>query len=131
MKMQKTILSARMDADILAVLNDVEDPELGIGVVDVGLIYRAEWTETGIEVDVTTTVPSCPFAASLRRQIDRVLRERFREASAISVRLVGDPPWAFDRLSEQARRALGWAAAGDASAHELALPCWTKGLRKH
>lgn len=130
--MQKTIHSAKMDADILRVLNEVEDPELHIGVVDVGLIYRAQWTETGIEVDVTTTVPSCPFAASLRRQIDRVLRERFREASSISVRLVGDPPWAFDRLSEQARWALGWAAAGDAFAHELTLPCWnTGGLRKH
>lgn len=132
MTMQKTILSAKMDADVLRVLNEVEDPELGIGVVDVGLIYRAEWTETGIEVDVTTTVPSCPFAASLRRQIDHILHERFREASSILVRLVGDPPWAFGRLSEHARQALGWAAAEDASAHELALPCWNIGeVRKH
>ena len=58
------------DDDLLRVLNAVEDPELGIGIVDVGLIYRATWTESGIEVEFATTIPSCPHAASLRDQIE-------------------------------------------------------------
>ncbi len=80
-----------MRADLERVLNEVDDPELGIGIVDLGLISRAEWTQTGIEVDFTTTVPSCPYAQLLREQIDGILRKRFQEASAVSVRLVLDP----------------------------------------
>jgi len=48
-----------MQEDLERAINEVDDPELGIGIVDLGLIYRAEWTQTGIEVDFTTTVPSC------------------------------------------------------------------------
>ena len=91
------------------VLNEVDDPELGIGIVDLGLIYRAEWTKSGIEVDFTTTAPSCPYAELLREQIDSILRKRFREASAVRGRFVVDPPWKLDRLTEKARKILGWA----------------------
>ena len=129
--MQNSTFDRKMDADLLRVLNEVLDPELGIGIVDVGLIYRAEWTTTGIEVDVTTTVPSCPFADSLREQVDTILHERFREASAIRVELVFEPPWALDRLSGNAREILGWVNDADAS-EPFALPCWKPvGVRKH
>ena len=46
--------------DLERALNEVNDPELGIGIVDLGLIYRAEWTRGGIEVDFTTTVHHRP-----------------------------------------------------------------------
>jgi metal-sulfur cluster biosynthetic enzyme len=46
-----------MQGDLERALNEVDDPELGIGIVDLGLIYRAKRTPTGIEVDFTTTVP--------------------------------------------------------------------------
>lgn len=129
--MQNDIFGQKMDADLLRVLNEVEDPELGIGIVDVGLIYRAEWTTTGIEVDLTTTVPSCPFADSLRDQVDAILHERFREASAIKVELVLEPPWILDRLSSSAREILGWVDRADAS-EPFALPCWNPvWVRKH
>jgi metal-sulfur cluster biosynthetic enzyme len=98
-----------MQEDLERALNEVEDPELGIGIVDLGLIYRAKWTKTGIEVDFTTTVPSCPYAQLLHEQIDSILRKRFREASVVLVRFVLDPPWKLDRLTEKARKTLGWA----------------------
>ena len=90
-----------MREDLERVLNEVDDPELGIGIVDLGLIYRAEWTEVGIEVDFTTTVPSCPYAAFLREKIDTVLRERFREASAVRVRFVVDPTVEFGSIDRK------------------------------
>jgi metal-sulfur cluster biosynthetic enzyme len=125
-----------MQEDLERALNDVDDPELGIGIVDLGLIYRAEWTEAGIEVDFTTTVPSCPYAAFLREKIDTVLRERFRGAS-ILVRLVFDPPWNLDRLTEKGRETLGWSpsttpANNDISTEKFTLRCWkTDGTTKH
>ena len=98
-----------MQEDLERALNEVDDPELGIGIADLGLIYRAEWTQTSIEVDFTMTVPSCPYAKLLREQIDSILRKRFQEASAVRVRFVLDPPWELDRLTEKARKTLGWA----------------------
>jgi metal-sulfur cluster biosynthetic enzyme len=128
--MQKSVSDKQMNDDVLRVLNEVADPELGIGIVDMGLIYRAEWTAAGLEVDVTTTVRSCPYADLLRDQIDLALRQQFREISNITVQLVFDPPWVLDRLSDDARQALGWSAS--AASEPLALQCWgVAGARRH
>ncbi len=113
-------VSLKMQADLTHALNEIEDPELGIGIVDLGLIYRAEWNAKGIDVDFTTTSPSCPYGEALLQQINDILRHRFREAASIRVRLVLDPPWTLERLSENARRKLGWAPTATASP----LPCW-------
>jgi metal-sulfur cluster biosynthetic enzyme len=122
----------KIHADLRHVLNEVADPELGIAIVDMRLIYRAEWTETGIEVDVTTTVLACPYAALIREQIDSTLRKRFSETASILVRLVFDPPWRLDRLSKEARQALGWAGPSRTSAQKFTLRCWSPvGQRKH
>jgi metal-sulfur cluster biosynthetic enzyme len=99
-----------MQNDLLSALNEIEDPELGIGIVDLGLVYRADWSETGIDVEFTITAPSCPFHESLIEQIEQILQQRFGEAASIRVRLVLDPPWSPDRINENARRKLGWAA---------------------
>ncbi len=77
-----------MQSDLLAALNEIEDPELGIGLVDLGLVYRADWSETGIDVEFTLTSPSCPLAESLSEQVESTLRQRFGEATSIRVRLV-------------------------------------------
>jgi metal-sulfur cluster biosynthetic enzyme len=98
-----------MQSDLTDVLNEIEDPELGIGIVDLGLIYRADWNANGIDVEFTTTSPSCPFSDVLLQRINDVLRHRFREAASIRVRLVLDPPWTPERLNENARGKLGWA----------------------
>jgi metal-sulfur cluster biosynthetic enzyme len=126
-----------MHEDLRRALNEVEDPELGIGIVDLGLIYRAEWSEAGIEVDFTTTVPSCSYAALLREKVEMVLRKRFREAASIAVQLVFDPPWSLDRLTEKARGILGWtpsmtSAKSETSTKKFSLQCWdTFGMTKH
>jgi metal-sulfur cluster biosynthetic enzyme len=96
------------DADVLAALKDVIDPELGIAIVELGLIYRAARTATGIEVDLTMTSRSCPLADLLRQQAQEALQARFPESPAIRVELVWSPPWSPDRLSPEGRRRLGW-----------------------
>lgn len=119
-----------MHDDLRHIINEVDDPELGIGIVDLGLIYRAEWTASGIEVDMTTTIRSCPYAASLRERVDAILRQRFREASAVRVRLVFEPPWGLERLSKEARQGLGWQEPPVNAAETFALTCWPR-QRKH
>jgi metal-sulfur cluster biosynthetic enzyme len=97
-----------MQDDLLLALNEIEDPELGIGIVDLGLVYRADWTEKGIDVEITITSLSCPVGEVLREQAEDSLRRRFGEASSIRVTLVLDPPWTADRITENARQKLGW-----------------------
>src|SRR5262245_4243794 len=98
-----------MQSDLLTALNEVEDPELGIGLVDLGLVYRADWSEAGIDVEFTMTSPSCPFAESLVEQVEAILQQRFGEATSIRVKKVSSPPWTVDRMTERAREKLGWS----------------------
>ena len=104
-----------MQDDLTHILNEIEDPELGIGIVDMGMVYRADWCTTGIEVEFTTTSAACPFADALLQQINDILRHRFREAASIRVRRVLHPPWTVERLSDQARGKLGWSETASES----------------
>jgi metal-sulfur cluster biosynthetic enzyme len=110
-----------MQEDLTYALNEIEDPELGIGIVDLGLVYRADWNSKGIVVEFTVTSPSCPFSDVLLQRINEIVRHRFHEAASISVRLVLDPPWTLDRLSENARKKLGWARGATVSP----VPLWS------
>ena len=100
-----------MNDDILLALKDAIDPELGISIVDLGLVYRAAWSPRGIEVVLTMTTPSCPWEEILVQKTEQALRERFRETATIRVELVWEPPWSPERISEQGRRQLGWSSA--------------------
>jgi metal-sulfur cluster biosynthetic enzyme len=94
------------DPDILHALKDIDDPELGINIVDLGLVYRAERTRDGIAVDMTMTTPTCPIGEMLRLQAEAALRRRFADAGDVYVRLIFDPPWSPDLMTDEGRRAL-------------------------
>ncbi|RAI43509.1 metal-sulfur cluster assembly factor [Rhodoplanes roseus] len=96
------------DSDILQALKDVLDPEMGISIVDLGLVYRADWTADGIVVDMTTTAPTCPFGEAMAQAAKTALRKQFAETRSIRVRLLWDPPWSPERMTEEGRFALGW-----------------------
>ena len=96
-----------MNDDILAALKTVIDPELGINIVDLGLVYHAERNASGIDIAVTMTTPACPLGEMMSEEIQRVLRERFPEEPDVRVDIVWDPPWSADLMSEESRRQLG------------------------
>jgi metal-sulfur cluster biosynthetic enzyme len=97
-----------IEPELSAALKGVLDPELGINIVDLGLVYRAERAETGIEVAITMTSPSCPIGEMLVEEAKAVLQARFPDVSSVEVEVVWDPPWSLDRMSDTARRELGW-----------------------
>jgi metal-sulfur cluster biosynthetic enzyme len=94
------------DQDVLQVLRGVNDPEIGVNIVDLGLVYRAQRTAKGVDVALTLSTPSCPLSELLLEEAREALRTRFADASAISVELVWDPPWTPARMSDAARRLL-------------------------
>lgn len=89
-------------------LKSVVDPELGVNIVDLGLVYRAAWTAEGIDVAITMTTPTCPLGEMLVAEADETLRRRFPDAARIDVALVWDPPWSAELMNDDARRQLGW-----------------------
>jgi metal-sulfur cluster biosynthetic enzyme len=96
-----------MDDDILATLKSVIDPELGINIVDLGLVYAAVRTATGINIELTMTTPACPLGEMMSEEIKLVLRDRFPDLPDVRVDIVWDPPWSPDLMSEESRRQLG------------------------
>ena len=92
--------------EVRAVLREVMDPELGVNVVDLGLIYGVRVEGQQILVEMTLTTPSCPLAAALPAQVEQVLREKFADHE-VEVALVWEPHWTPEMMSEDVRRQLG------------------------
>jgi metal-sulfur cluster biosynthetic enzyme len=88
-------------------LENVIDPELGINVVDLGLIYNIKIEEGKISVDMTLTTPGCPMAGMLAGSVEQEIRETF-EGADVEVSLVWDPPWTPEMLSSAAKEQLGY-----------------------
>ncbi len=95
-----------MNEDVLEALKTVNDPEVGINIVDLGLVYRAELGANAIKVALTLSTPSCPLSEVLLEDARAAIRERFPDVPFIEVELVWDPPWTPDRMSDDARRQL-------------------------
>ena len=99
---------AKIKDQILAALEEVIDPELGIDIVNLGLIYEIRFdSETGAtEIDMTLTTMGCPLADLITDQIHDALREVI-EVTKIEVKLVWYPAWTVEKMSRYARIALG------------------------
>ena len=94
-------------------LKEVKDPELFVNIVDLGLIYGVTLTPAAevagkqhVSIDMTMTSPACPAGPQLIGDTKRVLGGH-PEVSAVEVRIVMDPPWTPDRMTEAARDQLG------------------------
>ena len=96
-----------MNDEVLAALKTVIDPELGINIVDLGLVYRTAHNANGIDIALTMTTPACPLGEMMSEEIKLVLRDRFPDTPDVRVELVWDPPWSPELMSEESRRQLG------------------------
>ena len=93
--------------ELLQALRGVNDPEIGINIVDLGLVCRAERNADGIVVALMMTTPSCPLGEMMVEEAREALWARFPDAPSIAVELVRSAVWSPDRMSEEARRQLG------------------------
>lgn len=93
---------------IQAALRTVNDPEVGMNVVDLGLVYGVDIAPGRVAVDLTMTTPACPLGEMILDDARRALAAVTPPDTRIEVRLVWDPPWGPERMSDVARRHLGW-----------------------
>ena len=88
-------------------LEHVYDPELGLDLVNLGLVYDLEVATGRVEVRMTLTTPGCPMSDSMPAAVERAL-STIPGVSAVSVDLVWEPRWEPELMSERAKRELGW-----------------------
>lgn len=91
-------------------LRDVDDPEIGVSIVDVGLVYAVEADAERIRVRMTMTSAACPMGEDLVDDARAALERAFPEVPDVEVELVWDPPWTPERMSPEAREFFGWDA---------------------
>lgn len=93
---------------ICSAIKAVIDPELGINIVDLGLIYSVGIEEDGrIDITMTLTTPGCPLHASFAQEIERVLWQSIPDLAGVNVELVWQPPWNPMMISPKGRALLG------------------------
>ncbi len=94
-------------AAILEALRQVIDPELGVNIVDLGLVYGVSVEDGRARVRLTTTSPACPIGAYLVDGIGWALLS-LDGIVDVEVEVTHDPPWSPERMSDVARAILGW-----------------------
>ncbi len=89
-------------------LRQVIDPEAGMNIVDLGLIYRLALEAGGVVVDMTMTSPACPMGEMIVEEVREALQKQLPPATRLEVNLVWSPPWEPARMSDEARQHFGW-----------------------
>ncbi len=93
--------------DAIAALKQVIDPELGINIVDLGLVYDVQIAGDDVLVTMTMTTPACPLGAHLVDETTFAV-EQLTGAASVDVQLVWEPAWSPMMMSVEAKQQLGW-----------------------
>jgi metal-sulfur cluster biosynthetic enzyme len=92
--------------EVFEALRQVEDPELGMDIVELGLLGDVEVEGAKVKVTYTLTSMACPVGPMIQEDIDRVIRQ-VPGVEEVEAELTFDPPWTPDRMSEDAKFILG------------------------
>ncbi len=96
------------EEQIKETLKKVLDPEVGVNIVDLGLIYEIQIKPKEVYIQLTMTSPACPLHGVITRNMDKVLRAAFPDLGSMTIELVWEPPWNPGMMSEAAKKQLGW-----------------------
>ncbi len=92
-----------------AIREHVYDPEIGINVVDLGLLYDVSVPDPKtVNLEMTLTTAGCPLYDVIQAEVENTVREQFGQDVAVSLEWVWDPPWSPEQMSEDAKMELGY-----------------------
>jgi metal-sulfur cluster biosynthetic enzyme len=94
------------ETDVREALREVVDPELGINIVDLGLVYGIDVTGGSVRITMTMTTPACPLRDYIQDLVESTVTSRLSEVHDVTVDIVSDPPWTEDMMSDAARQQL-------------------------
>ena len=89
-------------------LRSVDDPEVGINIVDLGLVYRVDVAADRVRVEMTMTSPACPMGDLITDNARRAVGALVPDGVGVDIELVWEPFWTPDMMSESARQTFGW-----------------------
>uniref|UniRef100_A0A7V2ZKZ4 Metal-sulfur cluster assembly factor n=1 Tax=Ignavibacterium album TaxID=591197 RepID=A0A7V2ZKZ4_9BACT len=92
--------------NITDLLRTVIDPEIGINIIDLGLVYDINIDDKQIDISMTLTTPGCPMHSSITNWVKRIIEMTIPESS-VDVNLVWEPKWTPDKMSDDAKLLLG------------------------
>ena len=96
----------KIEEQIYEQIRTVFDPEIPVDIYELGLIYKVEVRDNGVVyLEMTLTSPACPVAESLPMEVQEKVMS-VEGVEDVDIRVVFDPPWSKDRMSEEARFAL-------------------------
>jgi metal-sulfur cluster biosynthetic enzyme len=93
--------------EVLEVLRQVEDPELGMDIVDLGLVYEVGVEDSTAKIIYSLTSMGCPAGPLIAQDIDSTARQ-VEGIEEVELELTFDPPWTPDRMSDDAKFILGF-----------------------
>ena len=96
------------EGDVRAALRTVEDPEAGMSVLDLGLVYGIALEPGKVRVQMTMTSPACPASDYIVDEAAAAIRAVAPEGTDVEVHLVWEPPWTPERMSAEAQERFGW-----------------------
>ena len=92
---------------VVDALRGVEDPELGMDIVELGLLYDVEIEGPKVKVIHTLTSMGCPVGPMIQENVDQIVRQ-MPEVEDVEVELTWDPPWSPEKMSDDAKFILGF-----------------------
>ena len=94
--------------EVFEALRQVEDPELGMDIVDLGLVYNVEVDGPKVKVTHSLTSMGCPAGPMIQEDIEATTRANFPDVESVELELTWDPPWTPERMSDDAKFILGF-----------------------
>ncbi|MFQ5553516.1 MAG: metal-sulfur cluster assembly factor [Thermoplasmata archaeon] len=95
------------EQEVMDVLKKCYDPEIPINLVDLGLIYNVDVAGDKAKVTMTLTAPGCPMHTTISEDVQRKLL-KLEDLNEAEVEVVWEPPWNPEKMSETAKKMLGW-----------------------
>jgi metal-sulfur cluster biosynthetic enzyme len=95
-----------LKALVMEALRNVHDPELGINIVDLGLVYDVDIEGDTVHINYTLTTMGCPIGPLIETQIEEMI-EPIEGIDKVDAEMVMTPPWTPEKMSEEAKAALG------------------------
>ena len=95
------------EEDITEALSNVIDPELGLDFVELGLVYDVAIDGGKVDITFTLTTPACPIGPQITEQIEEFVAP-LEGVNSVKSSMVFDPPWSPEKMSEDAKFALGY-----------------------
>lgn len=94
--------------ELMEALRNVPDPEMGISIVDLGLIYDIKYDKKGnVDVVMTLTTMGCPLFELIAEPMEIELK-KIEEVKKVNIELTFDPPWTPEKMTEEGKIALGF-----------------------